>query len=187
MNIMEDLRDPKKKAIIQLIFYAIFFVFVFIIIGTKTKDNSSNTDNTQNNGNSADINQVVEDAKNTNEYEYTFYIDNVEIKGNIVDDDNTFIIDGETYIKTDGITYNSNTMEIVTEFDFDKYLYSNIENLIEKSEFIEKTTFKDQSEKVTYLVTDENYCIECNMIIEKDQYIKKVIIGDSVELNFNVI
>ena len=32
-NIKENLKDPKKKALIQLGLYAIFFAFVFILVG----------------------------------------------------------------------------------------------------------------------------------------------------------
>ena len=180
MNIIENLKNPKKRAITQLVLYGIFFIFVFIIISIKDNSVSNYQDNIDN----KDKQEVI--SNNISEYQYTFYINETTIYGNIVDNQNTFIINNITYKKINNSTYNANTMEEVADFSIDKYLYTNIEKLIENSEFIEKTTFKDNSEKTTYLVKDTTYCIECNMVVEKSDYISKVTIGDNIELNYEM-
>ena len=183
MDIIEILKNPKKRAIIQLVLYGIFFTIVLIMINTKSNDASSYNEYKEKN---IEQNEIINTDTEINEYEYEFIIDNIEIDGNIVDGENTFVIDNITYVKSNDITYNMSTNEQVNDFNIDKYLYNNIEQLIEKSEFIEKTTFKDNSEKTTYLLNDENYCNECNMIVEKSDYINKVTIGENIELKYTI-
>lgn len=184
MNIIDNLKNPKKRAIMQLFIYGIFFIFVFIVINASSPKEVDYEDyveqkEIENNEEVIPNNQILN-------YQYSFIINNLNIEGSLINNENSFTIDNITYIKKDNITYNSNTMEIIDDFDIDKYLYNNIENLIETSEFVEKTTYKDNSEKITYLVNNEEYCYECYMIVEKKDYINKVIIDNTIELNYTI-
>ena len=159
-NILENLKDPRKKALTQLGFYCIFFSFVFILIGISNL-----------NRNNVVTNDTEVEAVDNN-YTYTFVLDDVQIEGRFISSRNEFKISG---ISPEGI---------MDSIDIEKYGYDRIESLIKKSDFIEKTTYKDNSEKTKYLVNDANYCVNCTMIVEFDKYIKRVTIGDNIELNY---
>lgn len=184
MNLLEDLKNPKKRALAQLVLYGIFFIFVFIIIGaSNTKE--KNYDEPVEYNESEKVEEVIPNNQVLN-YQYSFIINDITVEGTFIDSENTFIIDDITYVKTDNTTYNQSTMEIVDDFNIDKYLYTSIEKLIENSEFIEKTTYKDNNEKITYLVNNEEYCYECYLIVEKNNYINKVILNNNIELNYTI-
>ena len=180
-NIIEAFKNPKKRALIQLGGYFIFFIFVFVLINMN-KDNSSNYYDTYENEEKNEITDVKESKIQT--YSYKHIIDNVEINGTYIDSQNIFIVNDTKYYNYDMKTYLYDTKEEVEYFDIDKYSYESIEKLIETSEFVEKTTYKDNTEKTTYIVEDNNYCTDCNMIVESNEYITQVIIGDSIELNY---
>lgn len=139
-TVRENLKNPKKKAITQLVLYIIFFIIVFIIVASNSKNDS-----------------VVPIVKKTIVYDYTYNINiNNEIK------------------TTTGKSKDEN----------DIYSYDHIKELINKSEFIEKTTYKDDSTKATYNITANDYYDECSnkcdsiivITVYEKEYINNVVI-----------
>lgn len=197
-KVREWLKDPKKKALTQLGLYAVFFIFVFILIGMG--------------GNSSTPDYIKEATnKEVTNYEYIYKINNNEVINEIVgtlnNSEDTFNYDGLNYVKKEGVTYLNNT-PVTIDFDIDRYKYKNIELLIQNAD--SKTTYTD-SKKIVYnmnvveyftLLNEVNNCsvIDCTIIsvpitVEKDDYISYVSIDLSnyyghkyiVEINYNNI
>ena len=196
-KIKENLKDPKKKSLTLLGIYAIFFIFVFIILNRED---------------SSTYNYIEETTNTISSYEYIYILNNNDvinqITGTYKKNEETFNYNGLNYIKKEGIIYLNNTQVIDLDFDIDRYKYDNIELLIENSD--SKTTYKESS-KVVYninankyfeLLNEVNNCgvIDCTYInvsitIESDEYINHVIIDLSnyygykytVEINYNNI
>jgi len=197
-KVREWLKDPKKKALTQLGLYAVFFIFVFILIGMG--------------GNSSTPDYIKEDTnKEVTNYEYIYKINNNEVINEIVgtlnNSEDTFNYNGLNYVKKEGVIYLNNT-PITIDFDIDRYKYKNIELLIQNAD--SKTTYTD-SKKIVYnmnvveyftLLNEVNNCsvIDCTIIsvpitVEKDDYISYVSIDLSnyyghkyiVEINYNNI
>lgn len=197
-TVREWLKDPKKKALTQLGLYAVFFVFVFILIGMG--------------GNSSTPNYVTEETnKEVTNYEYTYRINNNEVINEIVgtlnNSGDTFNYNGLNYVKKEGVVYLNNT-PITIDFDIDRYKYKSIELLVENAD--SKTTYTD-SKKIVYnmniveyftLLNEVSNCniLDCSIIsvpitVEEDNYITHVLIDLSnyyghkyiVEINYNNI
>ena len=197
-KVREWLKDPKKKALTQLGLYAVFFIFVFILIGMG--------------GNSSTPDYIKEATnKEVTNYEYIYKINNNEVINEIVgtlnNSEDTFNYNGLNYVKKEGVTYLNNT-PVTIDFDIDRYKYKNIELLIQNAD--SKTTYTD-SKKIVYnmnvveyftLLNEVNNCsvIDCTIIsvpitVEKDDYISYVSIDLSnyyghkyiVEINYNNI
>ena len=139
-SVRENLKDPKKKAITQLVLYIIFFIIVFIIVASNSNKNT-----------------VVPKIKKTITYDYTY---NININNEIT--------------STIGKSRDEN----------DIYSYDHIKELISKSEFIEKTTYKDDNTKTTYNITANDYYDECSdkcdsiivITVYEKEYINNVVI-----------
>lgn len=176
-GIRENLKDPKKKSLTLLGIYAIFFVFVFIVISAGDRDKTYN---------------IPEPVTEVSNYEYTYRINNNDVINEVIgtykDSKDTFNYNGLNYVKENDLVYlNNEVVEI--DFDIDDFKYSMIEQLIENSDSI--TTYKE-SNKVVYtmgvlkyfdLLKEEVDCEnkDCNVInvsitVEKDTYIDKVLI-----------
>lgn len=197
-KVREWLKDPKKKALTQLGLYAVFFIFVFILIGMG--------------GNSSTPDYIKEATnKEVTNYEYIYKINNNEVINEIVgtlnNSEDTFNYNGLNYVKKEGVIYLNNT-PVTIDFDIDRYKYKNIELLIQNAD--SKTTYTD-SKKIVYnmnvveyftLLNEVNNCsvIDCTIIsvpitVEKDDYISYVSIDLSnyyghkyiVEINYNNI
>ena len=197
-KVIENLKDPKKKALTQLGLYGIFFVFVFILLSG---------------GNSTPTTYIPEETTDTvSNYEYIYKINNNEIinqiTGTLKNNEDTFNYNGLNYTKKEGIIYLNNAQVSNLDFDIDRYKYEKIELLIENSD--SKTTYKD-SKKTVYninvskyftLLNEVNNCgvIDCSLItipitVETNNYINYVVIDLSnyyghkytVEINYNNI
>ena len=197
-KVRDNLKDPKKKSLTQLGLYAIFFIFVFIVLN--------------NGGNSQTTDYMPEENIDTvSSYEYIFKINNNniinEISGTLKNSEDMFNYNGLNYNKKEGVIYFNNTQATI-DFDIDRYKYDKIELLIENSD--SKTTYTD-SRKVVYnmtageyfsLLNEVNNCgvMDCSMInipitVESDTYINHVIIDLSnyygykynIEINYNNI
>ncbi|MBE6138916.1 MAG: hypothetical protein E7174_00200 [Firmicutes bacterium] len=197
-KVRDNLKDPKKKALTQLGIYAIFFIFVFIVLN--------------NSGNSSTMDYIPEETTDiVSNYEYIYKINNNDvinqITGTLKSDEDSFNYNSLNYIKKDSIIYFNNT-PVTIDFDVDRYKYDKTELLIENSD--SKTTYTDSS-KIVYnmsaneyftLLNEVNNCstMDCTIInvsiaVESDTYINHVIIDLSnyygykyiVEINYNNI
>lgn len=194
---IESLKNPKTRSLTLLGFYAVFFIFVFIVLSG---------------GNSTTPNYEVEENTNgVSNYEYIYNINNNDIintiTGTLKNNEDVFNYNSLNYIKKDGIVY-LNGVETIIDFDVDKYKYNNIELLIENSDF---DTIYKESDKVIYnmsaneyfaLLNEQSNCsnIDCMIInvpitVESSEYIYHVIIDLSnyygykyqIEINYNNI
>lgn len=150
-GIREALKDPKKKSLVQLGLYGVFFIFVFILLNSG---GSSNIDTPiieeEKTGIEAYVEMLSYDYKvtytNLNKIdiiEGTYYNNNSIFTYNNLKyyyEDSLYIIDNDSY-------YLSNIEYDITKI-FNKNLYSIITNLEEES----KTTYKDGKEVINYVV-----------------------------------
>ena len=152
-NIRENLKDPKKKSLMLLGFYALFFVFVFLVLklsGTTSEvydeKIESTFDNFKNmNSYNFKINYYKQDSVDT--VDGTYYKDKALIDYNSLKyyyEDNYYLIDNDSY-------YLSDIPYIVDKF-FNKNFYSILDKLVEES----KTTYKDGKIETVYTL-DSNY------------------------------
>ena len=160
-KILEDLKDPKKKSIIILCGYGIFFIFVFVILATgKTYDNTRTYEDYI-----KLTTEKEESLDNTvSNYEYIYKIIDketvIEITGTKTNSKEIFIIDGKSYYKQDNNIYlNDGTNTVVTDNLFNTYLYSykNIEEFLKDKSTKEKTLYEDKTSKETYNINAKEY------------------------------
>ena len=193
-KIKEFLKNSKNKSLTLLGVYAIFFIFVFANISSKS---------------STSVDYIEKEPTSIKNYEYTYKINDneniMEIKGTINDNENIFNYNNLNYVKKNGIIYLNNNQVDNFNFDADRYKYENIELLIENSD--SKTTYKDNT-KIVYTISSNEYFgllnntenIEINEImisiaVESDEFINSVIIDLSnyygykymVEINYSNI
>ena len=151
-SVRENLKDPKKKAITQLILYAIFFAIVFLLLSNA--------------GNKKEYIEPIKEKTITYDYNYSININN---------------------------NINNTIGKSSDENDF--YSYDKVKELIKKSEFIEKTTYKDNNTKTIYNIKASDYYDECvenceNIIIitvYEKEYIDNVVIDLSGVTNYPYI
>jgi len=199
-KVRENLKDPKKKGLTQLAIYAVFFIFVFILLSTGNSSSSNYSD------------YIEEESTDVvSSYEYIYKINNNEvinqITGTLSNNEDTFNYNGLNYIKKEGVIYLNNTPTTI-DFDVDRYKYEKIQVLLDNSD--SKTTYTDSS-KIVYnmsineyftLLNEPNNCstIDCTIInvpitVESDTYINHVIVDLSnyygykyiIEINYNNI
>ena len=162
-KMVENLKDPKKKSIIMLCCYGVFFIFVFIIIATgKTEENV----NTYKDYSNTKKEIKIENQENSivNNYEYLYKImDNenmIEIEGTKTIDNEVFTIGSKNYYKKDNNVYlNDGTNEIVTNtvFNTELYSYKNMEGLFKDKIAKEKTLYEDKNIKEIYSISSKDY------------------------------
>lgn len=184
--IKEGLKDPKKSAITKLALYAVFFVIVFIVL-SNAENKESYT--------------IKDNSVNYYDYKYEINFNNkiTNVFG-VVSDESYFIYNNNKYILKDSNIYlNDVIVESPLEFDVKDFYYDSIKELINKGEFISKTTYNDSREETTYNIKVSDYfkdsdyeCINnCDNTIvikvEKKDYINKVIIDLTSVNNINYI
>ena len=177
-SIKENLKDPKKRSITLLVIYAVFFAFVILLIRTGDKAVYNPVNN--------ESDDIIES------YEFRYIIND-----NINKEEISGIWDGSTYSLTNGEEIN---------FEIEMFSYWNIEKLIDNSEFVKKTTYKDGKEETIYniqvkeyfeLLNIDNECLEnsCNDItvdisVQSLDYIESVTIDlknyYSYDYNINI-
>ena len=155
-KIKEFLGDPKKKSLTQLGLYAIFFIFVFILLsgGDSSNTNVSSVEESK---------TPVENYAEMKGYTYKVTYINVNkvdiIEGTYYDDKSLFtynnlkyFYENSLYIIDNDYYYLSNIEYNISKI-FSKNLYSIISELVEES----KTKYKDGK-----IIT--NYTIDSNKI-----------------------
>ncbi len=194
-KIIDGLKDPKKRSLTLLAIYALFFTFVFILIQNKTVKPQSEID-TQKNDTITSYNYSYKITENDNITEVYGIHDDLKVTFNYNGID--YYYDGKLYtIENENKIYHD---EINTNVE--PYSYSTIEELIKNSEFIEKTTYKDNKEKTVYniqaqkyfdLMNKQNNCelLDCintyiSITVESLDYINNVIIDLNEYSNYKV-
>lgn len=197
-KIRQGLKNPKTKSLTLLGIYAIFFIFVFVVL------------NFSNSGGSNVVNEIIEEEKDNTitSYNYTYKINknNVlsEINGTYSNREEIFNYNNNKYYIKDNKVYllQNNLIQTNEEFPLNiiSYNYDNITKLIESSEFVEKTTYKDNSEKTTYNITTDKYfdilsshiyeAIDSSVdnaiiVVKKSEYINEVLIDLSSYFGYN--
>ena len=150
-SIREALKNPKKRAITSLVLYLGFFIFVYFIIEGATEK-------------SGNYISPVEDK--TFNYNYTIEIDENNKKTliyGIYSDVKSFNYNNNNYVINNDLIYlNGVVVDNPIKYNVTDYYYDNIEELIEKSDFIEKTTYKDESTKTTYNIKVKDFFYNTN-------------------------
>ena len=186
-QIKEALKDPKKKAITSLVLYLLFFVFVYFII-TSASDN---------------ISYIPDDTEEKMNYNYVIDIDENNIKtvvNGVYSDIESFNYNNATYTIKDNLIYlNDVVVDNPIKYNITDYYYDSINELIKKSEFIEKTTYRDNNTKTVYNIkvsdffNNTNYecldnCLNDIVIsVYEESYIYNVIIDLTSVNNYKYI
>ena len=162
MNLLKRNKEySKKKSIIMLSIYGVFFIFVFILLLTGKDEDSFKSYKDYMNSETKTGEKTDNEVKN---YEYLYKItDNTkttEISGTKTSDKELFEIDGKKYYKQDNNIYlNDGTDTLVTDaiFNTDLYSYSNIEGLFKDKKAKEKTVYEDDTIKEIYNINSKDY------------------------------
>ena len=186
-TIRENLKDPKKKAITQLVLYVIFFAIVFMLLA------NANDNYTPYVGNDNNSNEITE-------YNYVININENNIITNITgiysNEKETFSYNNTEYNISDII---NNVIENPVKYLVSDYYYDNIKKLINKSEFIKTTTYKDDSKETTYNIKVSDYFINSNyecinncdnvivITVYEKEYIDNVVIDLTSVNNYNYL
>ena len=192
MKIIEDLKNPKKRSIMLLIFYGIFFFFVFLLFSkSETLPN-------------VETNNEIKEIKQEEKLEESS-INSYDFKITINDMDNLVLIDG-TYVDNISLfTFNNNIYyyKDKTYLIYDKYYkvvdmpYNinklfNINELL-KDEYVEyNKEYKDGRKEISYFI-DSNvfykyyYGLDSNYIDSKINIIitKQDGVINSIKINLN--
>lgn len=155
-SIREFLKDPKKKALTQLGLYAIFFIFVFILISGGNSSESTST--------------LVEETKTPIEffeemkgYTYKLTYTNIDkidvIEGTYYDNKSLFTYNNLKYYYEDSLYIIDNNTYYLSNIEYNifKVFSSNLSTIIKDLEEESKTMYKDGT-----VVT--NYNIDSNKI-----------------------
>lgn len=155
---------PRYKALIKLVIYTIFIVFVISL-----------------------IKNVPEVETNTiNSYEFNYKLisnqEEITIKGIHYKNKEKLIINNNIYYYVDNTLYLNKNEEIdIEKVALNTLQYENIKNSLKEDQVIDKTTYSDK-DVITYLVDGSNFNLleKVNVTVEKNSnYINKV------SINFN--
>ncbi|MBQ9318651.1 MAG: hypothetical protein IJR82_03380 [Bacilli bacterium] len=149
-------KDPKKKSIMLIILYGIFFTFVFIYV--KVNQNQSTPIIEDNKGNEPVI-QEKTDIVSGYEYKVLLEMDNniINIEGTFYNNDQLFSINNKKYYLKNNQIYLSEDNTIVEKLDYplSKLLYDNINKINKDYQYESKTEYKDNNIKYVYIISNE--------------------------------
>ena len=151
MNIIEFFKNPKKRAIGQLVFYAIFFIIVFIILGISNS-------NTNYSSYQEEYNDDTLTNKDVLSYSYNITINDEIISGIYYEGVSTFTHNFNNYYLEDNILYvidNDSYRVSNIEYDISKIL--NIKELINDLEEYSTTTYKDGRKVKSYIISSNDF------------------------------
>lgn len=195
MNIIEYLKDPKKRSIMLLAFYFVFFFIVILMINQSESKYESKTNNK--NAEVTEIEEKQNEEENIDNYDYQIIINdlgnNVVFDGTYIDhttlfnynnniyylnNNNLYIIDNTTYYSAT-IPYNINKIFSINELIKD----SNLEYTKEYNDGrIEKNYIIDSNEFYKYYYdTNSNY-IDNNINIIVNEINNQL---SSININLN--
>lgn len=154
-KIRENLKDSKKKALTQLGLYAIFFIFVFVLL---SNGNSSSTQ-----ANSQIQKSTFENYKDMTSYNYkAIYtsLNNVDvIEGTYLNNislftfqNNKYYFENQYYLIDNDLYYLSNV-----PYNIIKLFNTNLYNIFQYLEEESKTTYKDGKIETNYLIDTNKF------------------------------
>ena len=176
-ELKEMFKNPKKKALAQLGFYAIFFIFVAILL--RGADNKPT--------------KIIEEQKSPVEFyedmkSYNYKVtytnfDKVDvIEGTYVDNISLFDFNNFKYYYEEDlyIIDNDSYYLMDIEYNISKIFNNNLINIIEKLEEESKTTYKDGTIVTTYTIDsnkvynylfelESNYDNKCTIAITENE------------------
>lgn len=195
-QVKEFLKDPKKKALTQLGIYAVFFIFVFILLSM--------------NGNNTKVNPIEEEKTPLEAYEqmkgynykvtYTSIEKTDTIEGTYYDNKSLFNYNGFKYYYEDNLYVIDNDSYYLSniEYNVSKMFNNNLINIINELEELSKTTYKDGKIEINYTIDSNkiyNYLFELESsydnlvnvsIVEIDNKIQNIVL-DLSNLGLNLI
>jgi len=176
-NIINNLKDPKKRSLTLLGVYLVFFIFVFLVI------DSGKTYTLKEKNINFDKEETITEEKIDN-YNYTFMLNNNIVTGTFFNNTSLFTFESNNYYLENNITYvinNDHYYESSIIYNVDKLL--NIGELMKNREEYSTTSYKDGRSVVTYLVPlNDFYNFYYGFSIEDDRNIEI-----AVEKNNNII
>ena len=193
-ELKEMLKNPKKKALVQLGLYAIFFIFVAILL--RGVDNKPT--------------KIIEEQKSPVEfyedmesYNYKVTYTNIDkvdvIDGTYVDNTSLFNFNNFKYYYEEDlyIIDNDSYYLMDIEYNISKIFNNNLINIIEDLEEESKTTYKDGTIVTTYTIDSNkvynylfdleyNYDNKCTITITENENEIYNIIIDLTNLGLNL-
>lgn len=145
--------NPRLKGVVQLIFWAIFFIIVAIMFRSGKSDDTVKNEN--NNSNNTNNNEVIS-------YEYKYqYIDNtntIVINGTHYDNKEKFSLNNTNYYSIDDKYFDDVTKtQVDIAYAIDEWKYSSIKNITDHNAYSNLTKYKSGIEKYEYNLSKEIY------------------------------
>ena len=154
-SIRQFLKDPKKRSLTLLGIYALFFIFVFIVLSGSNDSHAVTSVEKEK--------TTFENYKEMTSYDYTITYTNIDkvdiISGEYVNNTSLFTFNNNTYYYDskyyliDNDSYYETSIEYNVSKLFNTNLYSIFENL--DSEY--KTTYKDGKIQTSYNIDRNEY------------------------------
>ena len=195
----EFFKDPKKKSLTLLGFYAVFFIFVFAITSSPSKPQETIIPVEQEHEIS-----FLDNYKNMNGYEYKIeFIEDTQIKnieGTFYKDITLFNFNNLKYFYENDLLYviNNDSYSLTNiEYNISKLLNNSFYTILDQAKEDSKTIFNDGTSKIIYTIDsniinkyffeiESNYTSLNNIeVIMKDNYITSISI-DLSNLNINL-
>lgn len=177
-KLIEMYKDPKKKAIAQLILFFIFFVFVFIFIKTGNSINNS-------------IEPIEPRSVVSNNYTYTYTINNVIINGSNINNQDAFIYNNIEYKLNNNNYIDSNgNLFVLDNLNIGLFNRQNIINITNNIDYIETTTYKDKTVKTVYEISYKTFGLtddtNTNITVYKDIN-DNIVKCELILYNYNIV
>lgn len=153
-EIQELLQNPRYRALIKLVLWGFFFLFVFGVLQGGSSKNESVPVSTH-------YGQGLTGFKNMRNYEYQMHIKSsaTTISGVRLDQKERFVWDGEKYL-IDGTdfykvtTYGKSSVNPKSlEWDLRQFQPDRLYQLIQQGEVDSTTTYRDQTKKIGYVIS----------------------------------
>ena len=147
--------DPKKKSIIQLVFWILFFAI--IVSGYRIANDSKDIQNTDSTNNSN-----LKTTKDINSYEYEYnihYLNNdVLIKGTHYNNKDVFYINNDKYYIIDNEYYFAkNNLKIDISYPINEWAYENLNKIKDNFTYSNNTSYKSGMIKYEYNISSTDY------------------------------
>ena len=148
-------KNPKKKSIMLVIIYGIFFLFIFVYL--KVNSNQSAPIIEENNNKETVIEEKL-DTVSGYEYKALLEIDDtiINIEGTFYNNSQLFSIDNKKYYLNNNQIYLSEDNTLVEKLDYplNKILYNYVDTINKEYQYESKTEYKDNNIKYVYNISN---------------------------------